>query len=255
MPDYAPGTPSWVDLASPDLDKSKEFYSQLFGWKTETIEDPQAGNYTMASIDGKLVAGLAPTFSPDQPSAWNMYVSTTDADSTAQKVRDAGGTVVAEPMEVMGQGRLAVFQDSTGAFVSTWQPEQMKGADLVNEVGSFGWSELYTRDVPAAKAFYEKVFGWTTHDNDMGGGFVYTEFKVDGRSVAGGLDMSQMLPAEVPPHWLIYFGVANADEAAEKTKQLGGEVVDGPKEIPIGRFAVLKDPVGAHFAIWQAKQG
>ena len=254
MADYAPGTPVWVDLQTSKMDDAKAFYTKLLGWQAETVPDPAAGGYTMFMSNGKAAAALGPTFDPNQPSAWNVYVSTTDADATAQKVKDAGGKVVAEPMTVMDAGRMAVFTDSTGAFVSTWQPDQMKGADVVNEVGAFGWSELYTRDVPAAKEFYSKVFGWGSEDNDMGDGSKYTEFKIDGRSIAGGLDMTKMLPAEVPPHWLVYFVVANADQSIDKAKELGAEVLHGPMDIPIGRFAVLRDPVGAVFAIFQGKE-
>src|SRR5579862_9397053 len=117
---YPPGTPIWVDLGSPDLDGSKAFYGGLFGWEADTTQDPNAGGYTMFTLGGKMIAGLGPQMGP--VSAWSTYVSTADADATAQKVREAGGQVIVEPMTVMEAGRMAVFTDPQGAFISAWQP-------------------------------------------------------------------------------------------------------------------------------------
>jgi predicted enzyme related to lactoylglutathione lyase len=251
MPDYAPGVPMWVDISSPDMEKTKAFYSGLFGWDAQTIPDPQAGGYTMFFLDGKMVAAAGPTMSADQHPAWSTYVCTTDADATVQAATQAGGQVVAGPMDVMGQGRMAVMSDPTGAFVSIWQPQLHTGAEVVNDPGSFCWNELYTRDMPAAREFYRKVFGWGTEDSQFDGG-AYTVFQVDGKPIAGGLDMSGFLPDSVPPHWLVYFTVADAEATANKVKELGGTVIDGPKDSPMGPLAVIQDPVGAAFAIIQA---
>lgn len=250
MTEFAPGVPMWVDVSSPDLARSNAFYSGLFGWDAQQVPEPEAGGYTMYFLDGKMVAAAGPTFTPDQHPAWSTYVHSVDADATAQAVQDAGGQVVMGPMDVMGQGRMAVFTDPTGAFISIWQPQIHQGAQLVNEPGSFGWTELYTRDMPAAREFYTKVFGWSTEESDMPFG-KYTVFQVDGRMIAGGLDMSTMLPDSVPPHWLVYFTVKDIDESMQKVKELGGTVVDGPNPTPMGPLAIIQDPVGAAFAIIQ----
>jgi uncharacterized protein len=250
MTEYAPGVPMWVDVSSPDLGKTNAFYSGLFGWDAQQVPDPEAGGYTMYFLDGKMVAAAGPTFGPDQHPAWATYVKSEDADATAQAVKDAGGQVLMGPMDVMGQGRMAVLVDPTGAHVSIWQPQIHQGAQLVNEPGSFGWNELYTRDVPAAREFYQKVFGWGVEETEMGDG-TYTLFRVDGRPIAGGMDMSGFLPDSVPPHWLVYFTVKDTAESVNKVKELGGTVVDGPNETPMGPMAVIQDPVGAAFAIIQ----
>ena len=104
---YAPGTVSWVDLQSKDLEKSKAFYSKLFGWQPNTIPDPQAGGYTWFLQDGKQVGALGGTQSPDQPTSWSIYFATEDADKTAEAVKAAGGKVIAEPFDVMGAGGMA----------------------------------------------------------------------------------------------------------------------------------------------------
>ena len=240
----------WVDVSSPDLDKTRAFYSGLFGWNAEVVPDPQAGGYTMFFLDGKMVGAAGPTFSPDQHPSWSTYVCSPDADATARAVNDAGGQVLMEPMDVMGQGRMAVFADPTGAHISIWQPQEHRGAELVNDPGSFCWNELYTRDLSTAKDFYRKAFGWGTEDTEFGGG-AYTLFKVDGRDIAGGMDMS-FLPDSVPPHWLVYFTVANTEDAVARAREQGATILQEPTDTPMGPIAVIQDPVGAAFAIIQA---
>jgi len=122
---------------------------------------------------------------------------------------------------------------------------------LVNEVGSFCWNELYTRDIEAARTFYTKAFGWDPKVSDFDGGS-YTEFQVDGRSVAGGMDMSSLLPDSVPPHWLVYFTVGNTTESVAKARELGATINQDVKETPMGPIAVFTDPVGATFAVIQS---
>ncbi|MBV9281349.1 MAG: VOC family protein [Chloroflexi bacterium] len=252
MTDYAPGVPLWVDVSSPDLDRSRAFYSGLFGWEARLVPDPQAGGYTMFYLDGKMVGAAGPTSGPEQHPAWATYVCSADADATARAAREAGGQVLMDPMDVMGQGRMAVMADPTGAHVSIWQPQAHGGAELVNEPSSFCWNELYTRDLPTAREFYRKVFDWGVEETEFSGG-AYTLFQVDGRSIAGGMDMS-FLPDSVPPHWLVYFTVQNTADAVEKARELGATILDGPKDTPMGPLAVIEDPVGASFAIIQAAQ-
>lgn len=241
----------WVDVSSPDMDRTRAFYSNLFGWNAQVVPDPEAGGYTMFFLDGKMVGAAGPTFSPEQHPAWATYVCSTDADATAGAVKEAGGQVVMGPMDVMGQGRMAVLADPTGAYVSIWQPQIHRGAEVVNKPGSFCWNELYTRDIPAAREFYQKVFGWGIEESEFSGG-PYTVFQVDGRPIAGGLDMSSMLPDSIPPHWLVYFAVASTADSVAKARELGATILAGPMETPMGPMAVIEDPAGAAFAIIQA---
>jgi len=251
MTEYAPGTPSWVDVSTPDMAATKAFYSGLFGW--EAMSYPEMGGYTNFTINGKLVCGAAPTMSPDQHPAWSTYISVDDADATAQAVRDNGGQVVFPPMDVMELGRMTVCTDPTGAFFGLWQPGQHKGAQIVNEPGSFGWNELDTRDMDAAKSFYTKVFTWTAK-TDGEGADAYTEWQLDGRSIAGGMVMGSQFPADVPPNWLTYFVVADSDVTVAKVKALGGTVMMPGMDTDQGRIAVVTDPHGAVFATIQMKQ-
>ncbi|HWW67738.1 MAG TPA: VOC family protein [Solirubrobacterales bacterium] len=248
---YAPGTPSWVDLGSPDVDAAAEFYGALFGWEVHEAGDPeQTGGYRMAYLREKPVAGMMKLMQEGQPPAWTTYVSVEDADATAAAVKEAGGSVIAEPMDVLDVGRMAVFADPAGAVFSIWQPRAHPGSGLANEPGAFSWNELNTRDPDAAKAFYGSVFGWDFEDNDMGEMGTYTSLKLGDGPVGGMLDMgARGVPEEVPTHWQVYFAVEDTDAAVDQAKQGGGSVMVEPIDIPAGRFAILTDPHGASFAV------
>jgi uncharacterized protein len=244
--DYAPGTPSWIDLQTSDPAKAAEFYRTLFGWERQDL-GPEAGGYGFFLKDGKMVAGVGPKMG-EAPTAWSTYVSVADADATIAKVKQNGGTVVVEPMDVMTAGRMAVFIDPTGAFIGVWQPRDHKGSQLANEIGTWGWSELQTRDLEKAKAFYSAVFGWKP--TQFEGMAEYTVLENDGRGIGGAMPMPAEVPKEVPSNWLTYFGVDDTDATVERAKQNGGGVLAPPMEIPnVGRFAVLTDPQGGVFAV------
>ncbi len=247
---YAPGTPCWVDLGTPDIEAAAAFYGGLFGWSVEEGENAeQTGGYRQAELRGKPVAGVMPLMQEGQPPAWSTYVSVADADATTAKVREAGGTVMAEPMDVLDLGRMAIFADPTGAVIGIWQPGSFIGAELVNEANSLSWNELNTRDTATAKEFYSAVFGWTYEGMEVENVGTYTALQVDGSSVGGMLDITGRVPDEVPAHWLTYFAVEDTDAILEKLKELGGSVNFGPVDIVAGRFAVVADPFGAVFAV------
>ncbi len=252
---YTPGTPSWVELGTPDIEATQAFYRELFGWEIpELPNSAELGGYRRAKKDGKDVAGVAPLMQEGQPPAWSTYVSVTDAAATLAAVGDAGGQVIVDAMDVVGLGTMAVFSDPTGAVCGIWQPGTFAGAELVNEYGSFGWSELGTRDTARAKEFYEAAFGWSHEDRVSDQAGSYTIWKVGEAMVGGMLDVTEMLPAEVPAHWLVYFTVEDIDVALEKVKAGGGDVRMGPTDIPVGRFAVVADQFGAVFAVMQPSE-
>jgi predicted enzyme related to lactoylglutathione lyase len=224
----------------------------LFGWEIpELPNSAELGGYRRAKKGGKDVAGVAPLMQEGQPPAWSTYVSVADADATTAAIRAAGGSVHVEPMDVVGLGKMAVYADPTGAHFGIWEPGTFAGAELVNEPGALAWNELGTRDPVAAKAFYATVFGWEIEDHEMGEMGTYTEWKVDGNSVGGMMDVSGRLPDEIPAHWLTYFAVENTDAAVETAKSSGGGIAFGPIDIPAGRFAITTDPHGAAFAVIQ----
>jgi uncharacterized protein len=246
MTSYEPGVPSWVDLGTPDVERAAEFYAGLFGWNCPE-GPPEAGGYRVCDIDGKSVAGLGPQQNPG-PTVWAMYVNVTSADDVTAAVTANGGQLFVPPMDVMEAGRMAVAADPIGAVFGLWQPGVHKGAQLVNEPGTFSWGELVTDDVPASKAFYGAVFGWGAETHGDGPG-AYTEWQVNGRSIGGMMEKPPQMPAEVPPSWGVYFTVADTDAAVARITELGGGVVSPPMDIEPGRFAVVTDPSGAMFNV------
>lgn len=249
MTDYAPGTPSWVELGSPDPDASVAFYGELFGWDaTEPGPVEETGGYRMFQQDGGSVGGLMALQMEGQPPFWSTYISVDDADETAAAVKENGGSVHVEPMDVTDIGRMAFFGDPSGAVFGVWQPKTFKGADVVNVPNSLVWNEVLTRDPEGAQAFYGAVFGWEPGDGPPGP-IDYKVFNLDGKSVGGMMPMGDMFPPEVPPHWGICFAVEDTDAIAAKTKELGGDVMTEPMDMSIGRFAVLADPHGAKFTV------
>ena len=146
---YIPGVPCWVDTSQPDPEAAVDFYSGLFGWEFEDVMPPGSeGKYFIARLRGGDVAAVGSIPEAAPPMAmWNTYVWVESADETASKVRDAGGSVVMEPFDVMDAGRMAVFADPEGAAFCVWQAKEHKGAQVVNEHGSLNFNGLNTRDV------------------------------------------------------------------------------------------------------------
>src|SRR5207245_2795616 len=165
---FVVNAPAWVDLSSTDPKASRDYYSKLFGWKVEVEPDPKAGGYALAKQDGKDVAGIGGTQNPNGPSAWMVYIGTKDADALAKKVEAAGGKVIAPPFAVLKSGRMAVFQDPSGAFISAWEPNEMHGMEVIRKPNTYGWAELNARGIEQAKQFYTKVFGWGAQKSPMG---------------------------------------------------------------------------------------
>jgi predicted enzyme related to lactoylglutathione lyase len=245
--------PIWVDLASSDAAASRDFYSKLFGWKVEVDPDPQFGGYALARIGGKDVAGIGPKMMPEAPTAWTIYIASADAADTAKKAEAEGGKVVVPPMAVGDTGTMVVIQDPSGAFLGIWQPNTMPGSTVIGQANAFGWAELSARGVEKAKPFYKKLFGWGEKQSDMGEGQQYTEFLLAGESIAGGMEMNAMVPAEVPSYWLAYFTVPDVDKAYKKATELGAQSMLEPQDFPGGRFAIVADPQGASFGLLKMK--
>ena len=250
---YDNGTPSFVDLTTPDVDGAKAFYAALFGWEYEDNPTDTDSVYTMASKDGKNVAGifeLTPEMAEGgMPPCWNHYITVDDVDAAAKAATAAGGNLVAEPFDVMDAGRMAIIADPTGAVTALWQAKESIGSELVNEPGSFGWSEVYSPDVAAATKFYSDLFGWKTFDMPMEEGPAYTLLTTDGTPEGGFAGAMAPPMPEIPPHWAIWFITDDTDAAVETVKNNGGNVMQEPFDIMPGRAAMVTDPSGAMFFI------
>jgi predicted enzyme related to lactoylglutathione lyase len=239
---YAPGTPSWVDLGTPDPEGAAAFYGAVFGWTAEMDPRPEAGGYGLFSLDGKHVAGVGPQQNPNMPPFWSVYITVADADETASKASALGATVVAGPMDVFDAGRMAVIQDPVGSFISVWQPNTMIGAQLVNQPGTFTWNDLGTNDLAKAGEFYQSLFGWGV---DPMSGETATIWTLDGEQVCGAHKAAE---GEFPA-WSAMFLVEDTDKSAAQVSELGGSILMPPNDMGWGRGAVVADPHGAVFGI------
>jgi predicted enzyme related to lactoylglutathione lyase len=239
--------PAWVDLGTKDPAGAREFYARLFGWEIQVSPDPQYGGYGRAQLGGEDVAGIGGVMSPEQPTAWSVYIGTDDAEALGARVTAAGGSVVMPAFAIGDQGKMAVFADPTGAVIAAWQPITMGGFQTQG-ANAYGWAELNARHVDQSIPFYAEVFGWglrPSGDPD----FAYTEFQLDGQSIAGATEMSPMAPAEMPNYWLVYFNVEDVDAAAAAAADAGGQVMLAPMDFPGGRFAMIADPQGGIFGV------
>jgi uncharacterized protein len=248
------GTPCWVDVSVDDVPKAVAFYEALFGWDVE-VGGPEVGGYAIASKNGKIVAGIGPKMGPpDAPSAWTTYLATEDADATAAKIKAAGGHVLAEPMDVMEEGRMAIAMDPAGAVFGIWQGKNTTGIGVANEAGALTWNEEMSRDLEGSKAFYHDVFGYDYQDMS-GDGFKYAMLMVDGHEVGGIGEYPEGTPAEIPAAWSAYFNVEDTDAAMAKAVDLGGSVVRPAEDTPYGRMGTVTDNEGAVFSVMTPPAG
>lgn len=254
---YVQGSPNWADLATPDIEGAKAFYGGVLGW-THQSAGPEFGGYGMFQLDGKTVAGAMQLPVEQAPPSWTLYFQTSDATATADAVKDNGGAVVNEPMDVEDLGRMTLCTDPAGAPFATWQPGKNTGLEAVDAPGSLCWAELSTPDVAAATGFYGSAFGWETTTMPMpGGGGDYVMVHPAGQGADGmfaGIVPTEAVPGSVAtgPNWLLYFGTSDCDAAVADADRLGGTTVQEPTDIEgVGRFAVVSDPYGARLAFMQ----
>ena len=250
MTEYPSGSPSWADLLARDGQKAKDFYTGLFGW---TYDDHPAGPdqvYTIYSHQGQAVCASAQYGPGDEnlPPHWSVYVTVDDLDAALARTRNAGGTVLLEPCDVLDVGRMAIIQDPQGASLRLWYPLKHAGASIINEPGALAGVELATTDAGAASAFYEAVLG-VTAEQDPNTGFDYTMLKAGERPAAGIIEIGEDW-GPVPPNWGVYFGVNDVDATVARARELSGSVLVEPRDIgDFLRFAVLKDSEGAVFSV------
>ncbi|MFE7329351.1 VOC family protein [Streptomyces sp. NPDC057565] len=243
-----PGTPCWVSLMVHGLSTTQKFYAELFGW--EFGPGPQQlGPYVRALIDGKEVAGIG-QLPPERhlPVAWTTYLATDDADVTAETIRSCGGTVAVGPLDAGEAGRLAIASDPSGAVFGIWQAAAHLGTALARVPGTPVWNELVTRETSTVAKFYQAVFGYDV-EAVVSADFDYQTLHLSGRPVASLHGVGRALPRDRGPHWMTYFEVVDTDEAAARVVDLGGHVLQPPRDGSSGRVATVADPEGAAFTI------
>ncbi len=257
---YEPGTFSWIELSTTQPDAAKEFYGGLFGWEADDQEIPDGGVYSLMQIEGERVAAIVEQMQDQReagvPPNWFSYVTVASADDAAARAAELGGTVHAPAFDVMDAGRMAVIADPAGAAFGVWEAGETIGATLVNDPGCLTMNELATNEPDQAKSFYEGLFGWRFDALDVGDDFPpYWGIYHDGAANGTNGGMRELAPeqaeAGIPPHWLPYFTTASVDDTVTKGGELGGGVLAPAFDIPPGRIAVLHDPQGAAFAIFE----
>lgn len=250
-----PATPSrgrfvWYDLVTSDPDAAFAFYGAVAGWGEQAWEGN--ADYRMITASGVPIGGVmkpTPEMGPVPPH-WTAHITVPDVDEAVKQVEALGGSVLAPASDIPKVGRFALIADPQGAAVSIYTPGQsMPEREGMPPVGEFSWNELLSSDASAGFEFYSKLLGWEhASDFDMGPMGTYRLFQRNGQMLGG--MMNKPADAPMPTSWLYYIRVDSADAAAERVKAAGGQVLNGPVEVPGGdRIAQCVDPQGAMFAV------
>ena len=243
------GAPCWIDLYSSDTDKATVFYGRLLGWAAEP-PDARFGGYFTFTKDGKHVAGcMRNDGTTGMPDAWTIYLETDDINKVAEQAPAQGGGIDYPPMQVAENGSMAIVSDPGGARVGVWQPDQVKGFELVDEPGAPAWFELHTRAYRESVDFYRAVFGWNTRVESDTDEFRYSTLADEDGQRAGIMDATAYLESGQPATWSVYFNVEDVDRALERVVELDGSIVQPAMDTPYGRLAQAADPTGTLFKL------
>lgn len=252
--EVTPGSFCWMELGTTDQAAAKQFYSALFGWTANDFPMGLSELYTIFQLD-RRDAAAAFTLRQDMldrgvPPHWMLYIATWDADRDTARAVELGATVTAGPFDVGESGRMSVIKDPNGSHFCVWQANQSVGIGIANVPGAFCWADLNALDRDKAKQFYSNLFNWSLVPGAEGeAGYLHIQ---NGETMIGGMPSAQQLPPGLTPHWSIYFQVADCDASAAKVVELGGKVFRPPMTIEgTGRFAVVVDPQGATFLLFQ----
>jgi uncharacterized protein len=251
---YQHGVPCWVDTWQPDPDAAGRFYAGIFGWDIGQGTPAAGTRYDMCHKDGAHVAAIGSPVPDGAQPAWTTYVWVDDVGAATARATEAGGSALQGPFDSLDGGRMAILADPGGAAFGVWAPGEHKGAQRVNEASAYAMSMLHAPDPEAAAAFYGAVFGWTTEAFGPAAMFRLPGFfggepaQPVSREV-----VAVMIPADdgAPAHWGVDFWIDDADAAAARAPELGGQLLAGPYDTPTHRQAVLADPAGATFTVSQ----
>lgn len=251
---YSPGEFCWIELATSNQNAAKSFYAALFGWTVRDVPIGPNEIYSLLELQGQ-VAAAAFTINPKEAAAgvpphWHLYVAVASADEASKKAQELGGKVMEAPFDVMDRGRAALIQDPTGAFFSVWQANKRPGMGVTGEPGAFCWADLNTGDQGRIKTFYEGLFGWKLKPGEgKEDGYLHI---VNGENYIGGVPPGHQHNPKDPPHWLIYFAVADVDASFRRAKDMNARILLRPMDFEgVGRVAMLADPQGAVFALFR----
>ncbi|MFM9698568.1 VOC family protein [Streptomyces europaeiscabiei] len=240
---YPEGVPCWVDAQLPDVEAGKRFYGELFGWTFKVAPTDGAHEVWAYPAEASVpLAALAPKPDGRLPTVWTVHFATPDAVALTARIIAAGGQVITPPTPVGTLGTAALATDTESAVFGLWQAGTHTGFGRRHEPGTFMWAELYTRDTKAANSFYSHLF----HD---------ALFGPDAAPDFGRATLTDVFPAEMPPHFLVHFGTDDCEAAIATVSRLGGRVQVPPFDTSYGNVAVVTDNQGASFALLQRKHG
>ena len=246
------GRPRWYELITTDMQAAEAFYRTVIGWTSAPFEGaPQP--YSMFNRSGDVtVAGLMTR--PEDvkaPPFWAMYIGVPKLEDTADHIKRLGGGECSPVIQVPGVGRMQMMADPQGAAFYIYEPSTTEfRPEAAAEIGEASWHELMTTDATAAMNFYREVFGWQPSEAlDMGAMGTYQMFNRP-HGMIGGMMNKPPEMAHVPPNWQIYFRVPDIASAVERIKANGGQILNGPMEVPGGDMIVnAMDPQGAAFSL------
>ena len=252
---YPVGAPCWVETLQPDPTAAVAFFSGLMNW---TFDEDGPNGSRIARLGGRRVAGIGQAPAMLDRGAWVTYILVADLDQTLAAVREAGGAVLAGPLEVGGGERTALFTDPSGAAFGARQGSTPTVAELVDAPNAWQMSALHTPDLMGAESFYAKTFGWRLEPQPDSGLSLWRlkgstrraadpTLPDDVVAVASGNDAV----SGVPPHWAVNVKVSDVDDLAARAVELGGSMLMPPTDAPGFRNAILVDPSGGVLAISQ----
>jgi predicted enzyme related to lactoylglutathione lyase len=242
-----PGKVVWHDLVTPDLDKARAFYGELFGWQFEQLGD----GYLLARYQGRPVAGLARLDAGHGSAHWLPLVSVTDIAKAQKTTRTDGGDVALSAFELEGRGQVAILKDPQGAAFGVLQSSYGDPEDRIPAVNTWLWNEIWTNDIAGATTYYEELFGYGRKVARIGS-VSYDFFERDGKPRVGLLAKPD---PQIPNTWLCYLRVNDVAAVTTKARAMGGAVLMTPNaRVRDGRVAILTDPSGAGFVIQEVRK-
>jgi predicted enzyme related to lactoylglutathione lyase len=246
----------WYELMTTDTKAAEAFYTKVVGW-TVTPFEGAAQPYDIWTHSGDQMVGGVMKIPEGMnfPPHWGMYVGVTKLEDGVGRVQQLGGRALGPLIDVPTVGRMQTMLDPQGAAFSIYEPASPPTRpESEPQVGDVSWHELYTTDAEAALQFYTALFGWRpTESMDMGEMGKYHMF---GRTLPlGGMMKKPPELAHVPPHWMFYFQVPDINDGVSRVKANGGQVLNGPMEVPGGDWIInCMDPQGAAFSLHQRKK-
>jgi len=242
----------WYGLMTTDLKAAKAFYAKVVGWGTRDASTPGMA-YALFTAGKTSVGGLMELSEDARRKGatprWIGYVGVDDVDATASRIERLGGAVHVPPTDIPNISRFSIVADpqmATLALFKGLKSGQQRPAAF-GKPGRVGWHELLATDWEKALAFYSELFGWQKAETNVGPMGTYQMFSAGGQTIGGMFTKPPMVPV---PFWLYYFNIGDIDAAAERVKAGGGQILEGPMEMPGGSWTLqCMDPQGAMFAL------